>query len=97
MPVSSDLRMIVGRLDAAIAGGDTYKRVDLDRLRRELELAAEDARRLETRAIAQSCAFGEVLGTLEDRLADMTSAVQSGRRRQAAHAIDRAADLEPVA
>jgi hypothetical protein len=82
MPVSSDLRMVIGRLGVAIAGGDTYSRVDLERLRRELNLIACDARGVETRAIEQHAQFGEALSEIETLARDLRNAVTRAQRKR---------------
>lgn len=82
MPVSSDLRMVISRLDVAIAGGDTYTRVDLERLRRELDLIAQDSRAIESRAIEQGTLFAEVLSEIEFLTGDLRNAVGRAQRKR---------------
>lgn len=60
MPVSKDLRTVIGRLDVALAAGDSYHRTELSRLRQELDLIAGDAETAEGRAGGFEQLFAEI-------------------------------------
>ena len=65
MPVSTDLKALVSRLDAAIDGRDSWGQLELGALRRDLDKIAADAISDETRAAAVAPLLAELGDGLE--------------------------------
>ena len=64
MSVATDLDTVITRLSVAHAGGQTYGKTELGRLRRELRLIQEDAKKQEDLLEGVSSAAGVLAGKL---------------------------------
>jgi soluble P-type ATPase len=83
MPVSRDLQAPINRLDVAIAAGDTYGRVDLDRLRRELTAIRDQSIVEEAASLRKQRVLDELIEAVEHRAADLRMSAHTARRRSA--------------
>lgn len=80
--LSRDLQNIVSRVGVALAGGETYGRVELDRLARELRFITEDAQRLERQAHVESTTLDALFDGLQASVADAQALLRRAKRQR---------------
>lgn len=92
MSVAADLQAVRSRLSAAIAGADTFGRVELGRLEKEIGLIQEDAAREERRAKVERIAFDALADGVDRQVLDLKGLAKRVRQSR-----DRGLQPEQVA
>lgn len=80
MPVASDIQTIVSDLSVAIAERRTYGRVELDRLRRQLETAARELGSDKSNAALQRQVIEDLVVGIETHTINLAGVATRARR-----------------
>lgn len=94
MTVATDIQTIMGRVSAAIAANEKMGRVELEKLRRELEIAYREARDEDRRQVTRRIAFDELVTATERGVVNLQGVVDRVRRQAALHATPSPSDAD---